>query len=77
MEKIVKNLVETEIVEVRYANGKKVRVRRPMLEIFQPRSVSEVGKGTVARVSVTCPVTGYTTPAKSVQAQLRMRKGGA
>ena len=71
------NLVQTEIVEVQYAHGKMVRVRRPILEIFEPRSASEVGRGTVARVSVTCPVTGFTTPAKSVQAQLRARKGGA
>jgi len=68
--------VQTESLDVEYANGKKIRVRRPILEIFQPKSPNEVGKGTVARNSVTCPVTGFTTPAKSVQAQLMERQGG-
>ncbi|HPD57790.1 MAG TPA: DUF1156 domain-containing protein [Smithellaceae bacterium] len=70
------DVVQTESLDVEYSNGKKLRVRRPILEIFQPKSPSEVGKGTVARNSVTCPVTGFTTPAKSVQAQLMKRQGG-
>lgn len=33
--------------------------------------------GTVRRSSVTCPCCGYTTPPRSVQAQLKLRMGGA
>ena len=72
-----KGKVEVKIEEVQYANGTKLRVRRPILEIFSPKSSSEVEKGTVARNSATCPVTGHTTPAKSVQKQLIERFGGA
>src|SRR2546425_7443126 len=56
---------------------KKLRVRRPRLEIFRPKSASEVEKGTVARHSATCPITRHTTPARSVQSQLKKRSGGA
>ncbi len=52
-------------------------VRRPLLEIFEPKKASEVEDGTVARGSATCPVTGYTTPVASVRRQLKERRGGA
>lgn len=70
-------IVETETVEVTYADGVTRKVRRPLLEIFEPKSEKEVEKGTVARGSGTCPVTGHTTPATSTRKQLKERKGGA
>jgi putative DNA methylase len=69
--------VKTENVFVRYANGTETEVRRPLLEIFEPTAATEVERGTAARNSATCPVTGYTTQAKRVEAQLKARKGGA
>ena len=70
-------VAQCETLEVSYANGKTVKVRRPKLEIFSPRSEKEVEGGTVARGSATCPVTGYTTPVASVRKQMKERKGGA
>jgi putative DNA methylase len=72
--------VQTETVDVTYViDGQRVvkRVRRPLLEIFEPKKESEVEGGTVARGSATCPVTGYTTKVDSVRAQLKQRRGGA
>lgn len=72
--------VQTESVAVTYVvDGQPVvkRVRRPLLEIFEPRREGEVEGGTVARGSATCPVTGYTTKVDSVRAQLKQRRGGA
>ncbi|PSB27096.1 DUF1156 domain-containing protein [Chlorogloea sp. CCALA 695] len=70
-------IVETETVEVTYADGVTRKVRRPLLEIFEPNNEKEVEKGTVARGSGTCPVSGYTTPVASVRKQLKKRSGGA
>lgn len=70
-------VVQTETVEITYADRITRKVRRPLLEIFEPKSEKEVEKGTVARRSGTCPVTGYTTPIESVKRQLKERKGGA
>jgi adenine-specific DNA methylase len=69
--------VKTETVEVSYADGVTRKVRRPLLEIFEPKNAKEVEGGTVARGSGTCPVTGYTTPVASVRTQLKARGGGA
>ncbi len=69
--------VQCETLEVSYANGKTVKVRRPLLEIFSPKSEREVEGGTVVRGSATCPVTGYTTPVASVRKQIKERRGGA
>jgi adenine-specific DNA methylase len=72
--------VQTETVDVTYViDGQRVvkRVRRPLLEIFEPKNEREVEAGTVARGSATCPVTGYTTKVDSVRAQLKQRRGGA
>lgn len=44
--------------------------------LYDPKS-NEVGQGTVARGSATCPCCGYTTPVASVRAQLSTRRGGA
>jgi adenine-specific DNA methylase len=68
--------VKTVRVEVNYSNGKKLMVRRPVLEIFSPKKESEVEDGTVARGSATCPVTGFTTAVTSVRKQLKKRSGG-
>ncbi|MCF3609727.1 DUF1156 domain-containing protein, partial [Planktothrix agardhii 1033] len=69
-------IVQTETLEVTYADGITRKVRRPLLEIFEPKSEKEVEKGTVARGSGTCPVTGFTTPADNVRKQFKGRKGG-
>jgi adenine-specific DNA methylase len=68
--------IETLTVKASYADGKTRRVRRPLLEIFEPARDSDVGPGTVARGAVTCPISGYTTPVASVRVQLKERKGG-
>lgn len=46
-------------------------------EIMENPKKQEVGKGTITRGSVTCPICGHTTPIESVRRQLRERKGGA
>jgi putative DNA methylase len=72
--------VKTKTVEVTYYEDSEPvlrKVKRPLLEIFQPKRDSEVPPGTVARGSATCPVTGYTTKVDSVRAQLKKRRGGA
>ena len=69
--------VQCETLEVPYADGQTLTVRRPLLEIFSPSSEKEVEQGTVARGSATCPITGYTTPVASVRKQMRARRGGA
>lgn len=71
--------METTVVEVAYeVNGAQVtrRVRRPLLEVFQPSTEAEVERGTVVRGSATCPVTGFTTKVDRVRGQLASRKGG-
>ena len=46
-------------------------------EIIENAKPSQVGDGTVARGSATCPCCGYTTPVASVRIQLKTRSGGA
>ena len=53
------------------------RARRVDFEIIENAKPSQVGDGTVARGSATCPCCGYTTPVASVRTQLKARKGGA
>jgi len=69
--------IEFEVVSRTYSNGQTLEVRRPVLEVFYPKDSSEVPRGTTARGGVTCPITHFTTPAKSVQRQLGSRHGGA
>ena len=71
-----KGLVQTETIQVEYADATVKTVRRPLFEVFQPRSATEVEKGTSAGGAVTCPVTGYTTSVERVREQLKVRKGG-
>ena len=72
-----RGVVRTEKLEVKYADGTIRLIRRPLLEIFEPKKESEVERGTVSQGSATCPVTGYTTPVTSVRRQLKERRGGS
>lgn len=69
--------IVTRTKEITYSNGKTLRVREPLLEIFAPKSAAEVDSGTSKGGAATCPITGYTTPVESVRRQLSERKGGA
>ncbi len=51
--------------------------KRVDFAIMEDAKTKEVGEGTVARGSATCPCCGYTTPVESVRAQLKSRRGGA
>jgi putative DNA methylase len=68
--------VVTEVVTLTYADGRTLKVRRPLLEIFRPKSAGELPASSVQRGSATCPVTGHTTPVARVRAQLKTRRGG-
>lgn len=70
-------LIQTETIKVSYANGEERMVRRPLLELFQPKSPAEVDSGTSKGGAATCPVTGYTTSVDRVREQLKTRNGGA
>jgi adenine-specific DNA methylase len=69
--------VRTETVEVPAAGGGTRQLRRPMIELFEPKMEGDVEEGTEKRKSATCPVTNFTTPANSVRSQLQRRHGGA
>lgn len=69
--------IKTRTVSITYADGAQRCVRQPELEIFQPKSASEVDKGTSLGGSATCPVSGYTNSVESVREQLKARRGGA
>ncbi len=69
--------VLTRTKESTYANGAKLRVREPLLEIFMPTSATQVEGGTSKGGAATCPVTGFTTTVESVRRQLSERFGGS
>lgn len=69
--------VQTETINVTYADGTTRTVRRPLMEIFTPKKANEVPEGTVKRGNATCPVTGVVTTVESVRRQLKTRRGGA
>jgi adenine-specific DNA methylase len=69
--------IETQRVLATYADGTQRTVRRPVLDIFAPKTDAEVEVATVARGSATCPITGYTTPIGRVREQLKVRRGGS
>ncbi len=69
--------VISEIASATYADGRTLKVRRPLLEVFHASSPSEVEKGTSSGGAATCPITGYTTAVESVRRQLINRRGGA
>ena len=66
----------SELVEITFADGNSRKVRRLLLEVFQPTKADPVPSGTIRGGSVVCPVTGFTTPVKRVRAQLSERHGG-
>jgi hypothetical protein len=68
--------VKCTTVEQRYQDGRRLLVRKPLLEVFEPVRPSEVEPGTVKRGSTTCPVTGFTTQVAQVRTQLQGRRGG-
>lgn len=68
--------VLSEIVDKIKIDGQTTKVRRPLLEIFQPKSESEVEQGSCKRSSATCPITGHTIPASRVRTQFSGRCGG-
>ncbi len=51
--------------------------KRVDFEIIERAKAADVGPGTVARGSATCPCCGFTTPVASVRTQFKKRKGGA
>lgn len=53
------------------------QARRIDFEIVSNIKAAEVGHGTVARGSATCPCCGYTTRVESVRRQLKEQRGGA
>ncbi len=53
------------------------RAKRVDFEIIEKAKAADVGGGTVARGSATCPCCGFTTPVASVRRQLKVRHGGA
>lgn len=69
--------VQTETIDVTYADGEKRRVRRPLMEIVSLRPSNKVEEGTSKGGAAICPITGFTTPVESVRNQLKSRIGGA
>lgn len=51
--------------------------KRVDFALIESAKTKDVGEGTVARGSATCPCCGYTTPVDSVRMQLKSRRGGA
>lgn len=47
------------------------------VEVFQPKTESEVARGTVAKAKATCPVCEATLPPERVRSQLAAQRGGA
>jgi adenine-specific DNA methylase len=72
-----KGNIQTEIVEVLYASGVRRKVRRPLVEVFEPTSAIQVPDGPSRGGAATCPITGFTTSVESVRRQLVDRAGGA
>lgn len=69
-------LVKTDLVTIEI-RGEKRAVRRPILEIVDTTTELKIEDGTVRNGAATCPLTGYTTPATRVKAQLIDQHGGA
>ena len=67
-------LTEEAIIKV---GDRPVTVKRPLVEIFSPDSMSQVENGTAKGGSATCPVSGFTTSAARVKEQLTRQGGGA
>jgi len=61
-------------VALRYHGDKKTK--QVHVEVFKPRSATDLQPPLTQRFSATCPVCSFTTPYKSVREQLRQRRGG-
>ena len=72
-----KGTVQTETVDRSGDDGKVRRIKRPLIELFEPKNERELEAGTSAGGAATCPVTGYTTAVESVRIQLTAQHGGA
>ncbi|BFU96783.1 MAG: DNA methylase [Nitrospira sp.] len=68
--------IKTDVVDVSW-QGRDLKLRRPLLEIFVPTNADQVEAGTAKAGSATCPITGYTTSAARVKEQLKQQSGGA
>ncbi|MEY2494671.1 MAG: putative methylase [Verrucomicrobiota bacterium] len=53
------------------------RQRRLDFQIIENAKAANVGRGTCAGGTATCPLCGFTTPVESVRSQMVTRKGGA
>lgn len=51
--------------------------KRVDFDIIEDAKPKDVGEGTVAWGSATCPCCGYTTPVESIRNQLKTKRGGA
>jgi putative DNA methylase len=71
-----KGEIKTEVSEIQQGE-QKFNIRKPVLEIFSPTSVSQMEAGTVKGGSATCPLTGFTTSSARVKEQLKQQRGGA
>jgi len=69
--------IKTQTRKISAADGTDKDVIQPLLEVFQPRSLSEVEPGTSKGGAATCPITGFTTAVEGVRLQLTARRGGA
>ena len=71
-----KGMVQTEVSEIEL-DGKKLKVRKPLLEIFSPASQADVEAGSSKGGAAICPVSGFTTSPARVKEQLKKQRGGA
>jgi len=72
-----KGEIRTQTVNKAYSDGVTRKVRQPLLEVFQPRSATEILKGTSTAGSATCPLTQFTISVESVRSQVKKRSGGS
>ena len=63
-------------MDITYANGQRHQVRRPLVEIFEPKSHGDVEQGPSRGGAATCPISGFTTSVEGVRRQLVERAGG-
>ena len=52
--------IRTEVVEVTFANGERHKVRRLLVQVFEPKSAAEVEHGPSSGGAATCPIRGFT-----------------
>ena len=69
--------IETERFSRTTSDGQTKVVRRPLLELHQPKSANEMESGTSKGGAATCPISKYTTTVEEVREQLMPRRGGA